>query len=197
MKKILSVIVALALIFGTNVCTMANTKPTPTPTKAILGGRLILTKLCTVYVTFIRSDASYNSSFGLFAPSKITLGYGHFTRKGMDLIIGDFEAGTELIFCIHPYNNGTDLKQTFYSGDASKNIDKIVHASYKQISDSKWYLGFEDTYNGGDKDYNDIELYVWTSTINSAYILPPGCTPRPTPKPTKNTEKHIWRIDIR
>lgn len=186
MKKILSVIIALVLVLGTNICTIASTKPTPTPTKGIIGGRLILTKLCTIHVTFIKSDASYNNAYGLFAPSKKALGYGHSTKEGTDFILGSFKAGTELVFYIK-----NDLNQRWFSGDGSNNADKVIHASYKQVSNSKWYLGFEDTYNGGDKDYNDVELYIWTETINSSYVLLPGCTPRPTPKPTK------WKIDIR
>src|SRR5918996_4193454 len=102
------------------------------------------------------------------------------TEVGKHVVIGPFPAGRELVFGIYVRNTG----ETFLMGPASRNRDGIAHASVIQIAERIFDVGFEDTFGGGDLDYDDN---VFRFTGNLAPNEPPVAddrsltTPEDTP----------------
>jgi len=78
---------------------------------------------------------------------------------GMGIAVGD-----ELQFGIHVLNTS----HSFLAGPGSRNADGIDHA-YVRGSRSGVYLGFEDLYGGGDRDYNDT-IYRLTGVTTSPRV---------------------------
>ena len=118
----------------------------PTP-----GDKLIVPYNSTVFLKFLSSSAYYNNEFGLWSPTRISLGYGHSTATGTEFNLGNFTRGTELIFYItNPYGN------RFFTGPASRNPDGVTHAYIVPASNDTWTVYWEDMYNGGDKSYRDV-----------------------------------------
>jgi hypothetical protein len=72
-----------------------------------------------------------------------------------------FKAGDELIFAIYVTNTG----YWYYSGDADRNPDGVVHAAVTDLGDGDYHIGFEDLYGGGDEDYDDINFILQTKGI--------------------------------
>jgi hypothetical protein len=65
---------------------------------------------------------------------------------GMGIGVGD-----ELQFGLHVQNTGHD----FVLGPGDLNLDGLSHAYIRPSSTSKYYVGFEDLWGGGDRDFND------------------------------------------
>lgn len=65
---------------------------------------------------------------------------------GMGIGVGD-----ELQFGLHVRNTG----HNFVLGPGDLNIDGVSHAYIRPTSTSKYYVGFEDLWGGGDRDFND------------------------------------------
>ncbi len=58
-------------------------------------------------------------------------------------------------------NTGDD----FFSGPASLNPDGIAHAKVDDtFALNTSYVGFEDLFNGGDKDYDDLKISLTNTT---------------------------------
>jgi len=163
----------------------------PTPTAAIeidieedtIGDQLCVQDNTTdVVVDFAFSRAGYKNQFRLHQPRTIELGWTQgdnlSTRQGdafgTTWNLGTFPAGTELIFADSA--NG----KTYYTGPAERNPDKIAHAAITLKNPDgphhKYLVSFEDFWNGGDKDYNDVEFYVSgnLSTDNCPLPTTPG-----------------------
>ena len=72
--------------------------------------------------------------------------------------LGRFQAGTQLNFLIKAdgYKNPNG---SIYGSDSLLNPDKLQHLMAWQVGDYL-LMGFEDLYNGGDKDYNDVMFVV-------------------------------------
>ena len=62
----------------------------------------------------------------------------------------------ELIFAITVQETG----YTYFNGPASRNPDMVVHAAVLEIEPNKFFIGFEDEYDGGDLDFNDMNIIV-------------------------------------
>ncbi|WP_129582728.1 LamG-like jellyroll fold domain-containing protein, partial [Methanolobus psychrotolerans] len=116
------------------------------------GDTLIVPYNSSVILTFLGSHTNYyNNEFGLWSPTKISLGYGHNTAIGTEFNLGNFTRGTELMFYItNPYG------YTFFSGPASRNPDGLAHAYIVSISNDTWTVYWEDLYNVPGNDYKDV-----------------------------------------
>jgi hypothetical protein len=116
-----------------------------------------------VIITFLVYDATYK--YKLYLNNTNTLLFNN-TEVGKVINLGKFAVGTELVFKL----NVTTTGYSYYTGSASRNPDKIVHALVSKTSPTVWQFGFEDMYNGGDKDYNDciFKLEGGVSTGKSA-----------------------------
>ena len=122
----------------------------PTP-----GDNLTVPYDSSLIVTFVEADTAYNDQFGFWSPVRRTLGYAHSTTPGTVYNLGNYTSGTELIFYLV-----NDPGNTWLSGPASRNPDRVAHAYIKPISDDTYNLGWEDYYGGGDRDYNDVILNI-------------------------------------
>jgi hypothetical protein len=89
---------------------------------------------------------------------------------GTSFDLGTFYAGTELVFRIHVNETGYD----FFTGPGSRNPDGLVHAvainNYLGLP-NKTYVGFEDLFGGGDKDYDDIKFSVTVVPTPAPFFL--------------------------
>lgn len=109
-----------------------------------------------VIITFGGNEQNPRIELGLLQPDSIIFGsmdelpLNHFRN------LKKFRVNDELIFYI---TNKSDPRCTFFTGPADRNPDKIPHA---QIISSATGLrvGFEETYGGGDEDFNDVVFYL-------------------------------------
>ncbi len=86
--------------------------------------------------------------------------------------LGIFDAGSMVDFFL--IANGANGGTHTYTADATTNPDLLQHVVAFAIEDSPYLLiGFEDLYNGGDKDYNDIVFAVDIGSMNVAYLANP------------------------
>ena len=119
-----------------------------------------------VTVTYLDMSAGYRhelstDSFGSIINTKTD-------SFGKEVDLGLFTAGSEIIFDLYVFN--TD--NTFYSGSSANNPDNFVHAGMQDNADGTVIMGFEDLYNGGDKDYNDVIFKVTNVSTVSAVPEP-------------------------
>ncbi|CAA6678264.1 MULTISPECIES: DUF4114 domain-containing protein [unclassified Lentimonas] len=86
--------------------------------------------------------------------------------------LGVYDTGTFVDFFL--ISNGANGGSNTYTSDASTNPDLIQHVVAFAIPDSPFLLiGFEDLYNGGDRDFNDIVFAVDIGSLNVAYLANP------------------------
>ncbi len=134
-----------------------------------------------VSLTFIDEGAGFKNSFGYFIYddagnilSEVTIfsnasetGGGGTLNVGDTVDLGTFEEGTNIGFWVQAdgYNNPNGNK--YYSID-SMNPDGLRHIAILQDPDTdQLIIGFEDLYNLGDQDYNDI-VFTVSVTPNTA-----------------------------
>lgn len=147
------------LILGTflsSMMTLANAG-------MMLGTDLVVAEDGDVMVTYLSFSANYSNTLYLFtddgiANNDIEIFNNKMTSPGTTLNLGNFTAGTELLFYIFVH----DTQQTYYSGsNTGLNADGIVHTKVdSDYGENMVYVGFEDIYNGGDFDYNDLEFSI-------------------------------------
>ena len=111
------------------------------------GGRII--------ITFEGSEAGFDSLISVNGSAEIFP--NHATAIGTTFDLGVFAAGTPLDIVLHVLNTG-DFWRT---GPAAGNADGVVHADV--IYDfggtaGRTFVGFEDLFGGGDRDYNDHQF---------------------------------------
>jgi hypothetical protein len=160
----------LGLTMGLALAVSANAAP-------ILGGYVIVADDGQVTAKFIGHTAGYTNDLYLYLP---TNGLGiiftnHTTAPGTTVNLGNFTAGTELEFQIYVRNTG----DSFFTGPGSRNPDGIPHAVVddEYALGTETYVGFEDLFGGGDRDYDDL-MFSFTNTIGSVVVTP--ATPEPT-----------------
>ena len=143
----------------TRPCALAGTAvlvgllATPAQATPILEQTLIATGV-DVVVTFVSNGAGYTSELFLDGPVGDEIGaiFNNWTTDlGSSMNLGSFAAGTELVFKLIVQQTG----DTFYTGDASRNLDGLVHAVVENVA-GQVLVGFEDLYGGGDLDYDDL-----------------------------------------
>lgn len=126
----------------------------------ILGGRMYVAEAGEVTATFDGSSAGYTSSLFMYSPDtgKGTI-FDSQTAAGTSVSLGSFAAGTELIFGMKVHETGN----VFFTGEAAFNPDDMAHALAMTVYDESLdqlvtSVGMEDTWGGGDKDYNDLRF---------------------------------------
>ena len=157
----------LAILSTVLTLTLAQADATP-----ILGGKVIVASDGEVIATFLGHTAGYSNDLYLSAPAN---GLGiifnnHSTAPGTTLSLGNFTAGTELIFQIYVRNTG----DSFFTGDATRNPDGLYHAVVDDAySATATYVGFEDLFGGGDLDYDDLN-FSFTNVRGTPSGVPDG-----------------------
>ncbi len=95
---------------------------------------------------------------------------------GQGAKLSNVSAGQTLNFFIRNGSNGMGDVFDALGVNATKNADKLQHVTTYQYQDLL-VLAFEDLYNGGDKDYNDVVFAVRGLTDTQ---LPSAAVPEPT-----------------
>jgi len=138
----------------------------------ILGGSLLVAADGAVEARFLGSNAGYFNTLYLdWGTNKI---FDKNTPLNTVVSLGNFDAGTELVFRLFVRNTGLN----FFSGDPSRNSDGLPHArAVTTLLQDGSYLttvGFEDLRGGGDQDYNDF-MFSLTNVVD-----PPAEVPEPS-----------------
>jgi hypothetical protein len=113
-----------------------------------------------VVVTFVSNGAGFSSELYLDGDEGDDQGaiFNNWTTAvGTSTNLGAFTDGTELIFKLLVLATGN----AFYTGDASRNPDGIVHAVLEK-NETGVLVGFEDLFGGGDLDYDDL-VFAFTN----------------------------------
>ena len=129
----------------------------PPPSKLIvLSGEVVLTVL--------RGEtAAFNNLVGLASPANNDLYFSKDESEGTHFNLGTFASGTELIFRITTPPvavGGSSGDKTYFTGPGARNPDGLVHANVVQVAENIFWVGWEDLFFGGDKDYDDVFFQV-------------------------------------
>ena len=109
-----------------------------------------------VYATYLYTGAGYTNELWLQSPHLIHIATGHETPEDTMVNLGTFSANQELFFKMFVRDTGYH----YYSGPAHRNPDNYIHAAISYLGDCEWLVGFEDMYNGGDQDFDDILMIL-------------------------------------
>lgn len=115
-----------------------------------------------VKVKYMGCDASYTSDLSFsysIGGSTTHLFNCHGSLAGAVYDIGNVANGTEVIFSLYVQSTG----YTYYTGDASRNPDNMIHAASFAVTGDDPYtrqFGFEDQFGGGDHDFNDTNFRI-------------------------------------
>lgn len=159
--------IKIAKLFGFAALTLVC----PLAANPIIGGEIYVVNDGAVQATFLAGYASYSDDLLLYLPAN---GFGiifnnQTTAVGTVFNLGNYTAGSELIFQIHVLNTGN----VWFSGNASRNADGVAHNMV--IND--WgtpgitSVGFEDLVGAGDKDFDDLAFSL-TNASGSAVPEP-------------------------
>ena len=189
MKRLSGVTIALGLLFAMQPAQASLIDSTILDTE-ILGGSFFVANDGEVTATFLGSDAGYFNTLYLSSPRDESDGPlfifdrdGIFAEGGERILHDDeepttislgssFGAGDELIFSLYVKNTGN----TFYTGDSSRNLDDLAHASaITSLVDGVYVteVGFEDLYGGGDLDFNDF-MFSLTNVVDPPSVPEPS-----------------------
>lgn len=137
-------------------CSITDQRPPRLPGIEPPPIKIRLAKRAKVILTVLRGeDAIFDNLVGLAFPKDIDLYFSKQVSEGQQFDLGVFEGGKELIFRIT-----TPEGKTYFSGPGSRNPDGLVHANVIKISENRWLVGWEDLFQGGDKDYDDLFFQV-------------------------------------
>jgi hypothetical protein len=110
-----------------------------------------------VDIDFVYSGTEYGEVLQLRTPFS-TVDVADVSRTGSGVTLSAKELaglgigiGDELQFGIHVKNTGHD----FVLGAGHRNADGLEHAYVRPSPSRGVYVGFEDLFGGGDRDYND------------------------------------------
>jgi hypothetical protein len=123
-----------------------------------------------VILTFLSKTAAYSNDLYLQGTSDSILN-NQTAAPGTQYSLGFFETGAEIAFTMFVKNTGF----AYYTGNASLNPDNFLHAAFDVTSSQSLNIGFEDLFNGGDKDYDDLVFSLSNVSV--------GYTAQPVPEP--------------
>jgi hypothetical protein len=146
-----------------------------------------------VNVTFVDEGAGYKNSFGYFVyddsenilyeqtifANASERGGGGRLRPGDTVSLGTFDEGTNIGFWVQANGYRNPNGYTYYSLD-QYNPDGLRHiAIINDVGSQRLVIGFEDLYNLGDQDYNDV---VFTFTDIPFYAIDTSKIPTGSPE---------------
>ena len=160
-------VLALSLITLSSTALAAQPRPYDlTPSTA----KLFTATAGEVILTFLSKTAAFSSNLYLQGTPDAVLN-NQTANPGAQYSLGSFQAGTELAFTMFVNNTGF----AYYTGDAGRNPDSFMHAAYDITSNQTLNIGFEDIFNGGDRDYDDLVFSLSNVSV--------GPTLSPVPEP--------------
>ncbi|MCA9525289.1 MAG: thrombospondin type 3 repeat-containing protein [Myxococcales bacterium] len=160
-KQLISGVVGLGLMTVAGGAMAVECITTSPPGAIPAAGLVVLAQDATATSTFCGGSAGYTSDTHLVDPNFVYVGTGNVTAAGTEFDLGMFVAGQELVFSITVRDTG----YTFFTGPGDRNPDGIVHAAITDLGNGVFHVGFEDLYNGGDLDYDDVNLVIETTGI--------------------------------
>ena len=113
-----------------------------------------------VTLEVLQKSAAFDSDLSLYDSGlALELGSIALASETGKIVVFDpsslgFAVGDELVFGIFVINTNFD----YFMGPASRNPDNVIHAGVDMISANTFIVGFEDLFNGGDLDYNDMRF---------------------------------------
>jgi hypothetical protein len=96
--------------------------------------------------------AGLTSELRLFAPDGSSTAIALNTEVGKVVTLPARPKGEELVFGILVKSSPP---HTFEIGPGERNPDGLPHAVVRQVGERQYDVGFEDLFNGGDRDYDD------------------------------------------
>ena len=132
---------------------------------------------------FLNSNAGYTSLIGVSINGASVGIWGlnnHTSTLAQSLVLGNVNAGDTIEFNLFV----TDTNAT-WSSNVSGNADHFNHVYATAFSadgdiPAGTFVGFEDLFGGGDRDYNDIE-FVFTNTASAPVQAAPAAPAVPEP----------------
>lgn len=167
MKTFSKLIASAAVVSGLLFSGAAQAKVHAEPAfGGVKGAQLFVQSTGTVSITYLGSYA--NNINTLFLDDALLFS-NLFTRVGKT-VSTEYEAGDELVFKLNTIA-GLFKMNNFYSGPAANNADDFAHASVIfNEAERTATVGFEDLWQGGDKDYNDLMFKV--TNVGAAAPIP-------------------------
>lgn len=121
-----------------------------------------------VILTFLSKEAAYSNDLYLQGTTDAILN-NQAAVAGSQYSLGSFQAGAELVFSMLVNNTGL----TYFTGKANTNPDNFMHAAYDITSSQTVNIGFEDIFNGGDRDYNDLVFSISNVSVGPSVSAVP------------------------
>ncbi len=115
---------------------------------------VVLTKDSHVVARLVSKSTPYHNQFWLDRPVKKLLFDSIQGNVGKSFEVGDYPAGTRLVFAIQTQDG------TFYYTDSSLNGDGKSHVIKLSLGSAKCQLRWEDLDGLKDKDYNDLIVEI-------------------------------------
>ena len=103
---------------------------------------------------FVSKNTLKTNQFWIYQPNGRKLFDATNANLRRSFEVGEYEAGTRLIFALV-----TDDGKTYYT-DSNRNPDARVHVIKLPLSASKCLLRWEDLYGLKDRDYNDLVVEI-------------------------------------
>jgi hypothetical protein len=151
---------------------------TPAEAQGVIGGQLLATG-GTVDIVVQPATAGFTSQLFLLHPDGTRENISLNTEVGKHVTVGPFAAGQELVFGITVLDAGP----TFFMGPGSRNPDGIAHAQVTETGVRTFLVGFEDVFDGGDRDYDD-HVFQFTGNVAPLAANHTPTTPSLNPEPT-------------
>lgn len=116
--------------------------------------RFVVSGAGPVTATYINNGGSYTNELSLASPSSVHIATTHQSPIGATVELGSFSPGEELLLELYVHNT----RNTYYSGPAARNPDGFPHVAMSYLGDCAWRVGFEDLWEGGDQDFDDVVI---------------------------------------
>jgi len=104
-----------------------------------------------IKVEVLRATAGLESKLRLYAPDDSFTNIASNRDLGRVVTLPARPRGEELVFGIYI----AEKNRAYKMGPAGRNPDGLAHAVVKPTGERQFDVGFEDLFNGGDRDYDD------------------------------------------
>lgn len=141
----------LATLAATVLTILAGAQAAPAQSPpAGLGDQLFSTG-GEIKVEVLPATAGLRSELRLYAPDDSFTSIAYNKELGRVVTLPARPRGEELVFGIYI----AEKNRTYKMGPADRNPDGLAHAVVKPTGERQFDVGFEDLFNGGDRDYDD------------------------------------------
>jgi len=120
---------------------------------------IVLTRDCRVVARFVGKNTQNNNQFWICQPSREKLFDATKENLGKSFEVGNFEAGTRLVFALKAEDGNV------YYTDSNLNPDLKAHVIKLPLGSNRCQLRWEDLYGLKDRDYNDLVVEISLSPL--------------------------------